>query len=211
MERQQILLSGMKNNMERNSRIIISRKDFVRKIGGEDYIFQQISKSGFTIVQPERLNLQEQLNLMAKSQCIILSEGSFIHWLEILGKSSAAIFLFPRRPLRTRSTQQLVQLVKQKAAFSMIFDEPDFQVSLFKNDVANSIGVYRFSRMEKNLHLLSDYLGERVSIDKSEYFLSVERDLFAYFNKYKVNRNFLDKLVPTEMFLKRVEEVLADI
>jgi len=211
IERQQIYMSGMKSDEERNSRIIISRKDFVRKIGGEDYVFQQISKSGFKIVQPEKLSYEEQLRLMAKSQCIVLSEGSFIHWLEILGKSSAVIFLFPRRPLKTRSTQRQVQLVKQKAAFSTIFNQPDFQVSLFKNDLSNSIGVYTLSRMEKNLSLLSDFLGERVLIDKSEYSHSVERDLLAYFAYYSLNRNLRGKLTPKAQFFERVKEILLNI
>ena len=211
MERQEIRSSRIEIDKRQNLKVIISRKDFVRKVCGEDYIFQKISERGFTLVQPENLSLDEQFTLLTNSQCIVLSEGSFLHWLEILGECNATIFLFPRRPLRTRSTQHQVQLVKQKAPFSKIFNEPDFQISLFKNDVANSVGVYRFSNMEKSLQVISDYLGVRVLIDRSEYLYSVEKDLIAYFNHYGANRNFLGKLVPKEEFFERVREILANI
>lgn len=81
------------------SRVFISRAGMRRGvIAGESAIEAFLTANGFQIVRPEIISLREQLAIYNKAALLLCFEGSAVHALQLLGKISAKVFVFPRMP-----------------------------------------------------------------------------------------------------------------
>ncbi len=65
---------------------------------GASYLDEVLAAAGVTVFHPETVNLREQLRLYRRAQCLIFSEGSAVHALQLLGRLDAAIVVLNRRP-----------------------------------------------------------------------------------------------------------------
>lgn len=67
------------------------------KIGGEAWLEWVLGTHGVTVIRPEALPIERQLNIYASADTLIFSEGSAVHALQLLGRVGA-VHILKRRP-----------------------------------------------------------------------------------------------------------------
>lgn len=85
---------------ERSGRFYISRKNTSRDKGGllgESYIEELLKKLNYTIVYPEEMSVQEQIEIYSSASKLVFVEGSAIHGLQLLGRNYVDVTIFSRR------------------------------------------------------------------------------------------------------------------
>lgn len=69
----------------------------VGQIAAESYLEDALVRTGFTIVYPEEIPLDQQLAAYQSSSTLIFSEGSALHGLQLLGRIDANLGIIGRR------------------------------------------------------------------------------------------------------------------
>ncbi len=78
-------------------RIWVSRSAQVARLAGETAVDRVMSRSGWSVLIPERLPLVEQLTAYASASELVFSEGSAIHALQLLGRVDSRVQVLCRR------------------------------------------------------------------------------------------------------------------
>ena len=84
----------------RRGTVFVTRSRQPYRFGGEAYLDEALRASGIAVVRPEALSLPEQIATYARAETLIVSEGSAIHELELLGTLGRVIVLARRPGLR---------------------------------------------------------------------------------------------------------------
>lgn len=65
---------------------------------GEPYLCSVLDKLGVTVIRPETLSLQEQLEYYQGAEILVFAEGSALHGLQLLGRQDKTVIVLNRRP-----------------------------------------------------------------------------------------------------------------
>jgi hypothetical protein len=68
------------------------------RFAGESYLDEALAAAGVTVFHPESADLHGQFRLYRRARCLIFSEGSALHVLQLLGHLDAEIIILARRP-----------------------------------------------------------------------------------------------------------------
>lgn len=68
------------------------------RFAGESYLDKVFAEAGVTVFHPETVDLPSQLRLYRRTRCLIFSEGSALHALQLLGRLDADVAVLERRP-----------------------------------------------------------------------------------------------------------------
>jgi len=68
------------------------------RFAGESYLDRVFAEAGVTVFHPETVDLHAQLRLYRRARCLIFSEGSALHALQLLGHLDADVAVLARRP-----------------------------------------------------------------------------------------------------------------
>jgi hypothetical protein len=84
---------------EKKGIIYISRSKMPNypKLGGEKYLESYFRKCGIKVVYPEKLLINEQLEIYNSSRCIIMTEGSAYHTFQLFGRALGDVLIIKRR------------------------------------------------------------------------------------------------------------------
>lgn len=83
-----------------NEHVYVSRAGMPVRLGGERFLEQALEAAGVLVVRPEALSVTEQMRLFAGAKHLIVSEGSALHFRQLLGYVPQQITVFSRRPGR---------------------------------------------------------------------------------------------------------------
>ncbi len=79
--------------------VFVSRARWPKgRFAGEAYLDDVLAAAGVTVFHPESADLHTQLRLYRRARCLIFSEGSALHALQLLGRVDAEIVILARRP-----------------------------------------------------------------------------------------------------------------
>ena len=79
--------------------VFVSRARWPKgRFAGESYLDDVLAAAGVTVFHPESADLHTQLRLYRRARCLIFSEGSALHALQLLGRVDAEIVILARRP-----------------------------------------------------------------------------------------------------------------
>lgn len=80
-------------------RIYLGRTHILDKgaLMGESYFSAELQRAGFEYVIPEKLDIHAQAAWLRGADEIVFAEGSSIYSMELLARSSARVFMIPRR------------------------------------------------------------------------------------------------------------------
>src|SRR5437762_8991444 len=79
--------------------VFVSRARWPKgRFAGEAYLDEALAAAGVTVFHPESADLHTQLRLYRRARCLIFSEGSALHALQLLGRLDAEIVILARRP-----------------------------------------------------------------------------------------------------------------
>lgn len=68
------------------------------RFAGESYLDRVLAAAGVTVLHPETVDLQVQLQLYRSARRLIFSEGSALHALQLLGHVDVGVAVLARRP-----------------------------------------------------------------------------------------------------------------
>lgn len=78
--------------------LFVSRAGMPVRFAGEEYIEHLMAENGVRVIRPETMTLREQLAAYAASECLIFTQGSALHGLQLLGRSLHNLHVLPRYP-----------------------------------------------------------------------------------------------------------------
>lgn len=64
---------------------------------GESWFESRLRQNGFTILQPEALAIEDQVQALQAADIVVYAEGSSIYSLELIPRVNAKIYMLPRR------------------------------------------------------------------------------------------------------------------
>jgi hypothetical protein len=197
--------------LETPTRVIIGRRNFPTKIAGEKVIFNKLKNYGFVEIQPESLSLHNQVSILRNARSVIFSEGSFVHWMDILGQLPGEVGFLQRRPAKMQGTAHQISLVRSRFQTHKFSGDPDFQLSAIVNDTTNSIGIYRVNHM---LNFIEEAVGLRISLIKNlviEYLEEVENDAYSLYQYFEKKRSISNRLRDRADFEVELSKILKSI
>lgn len=80
-------------------KLYFGRTHIIKKgtLMGESYFSGVLDANGFASVRPEEFGINVQLSMLSKASHVVFMEGSSIYSIELLAKTSAQLFMIPRR------------------------------------------------------------------------------------------------------------------
>lgn len=93
-------ITAPSSTIERDIRYVFVSRSRWRggRFAGESYLDEVLSAAGVVVVHPENLSLRDQFLLYRRARCLIFSEGSALHSLQLLGHIDSDIVVLIRRP-----------------------------------------------------------------------------------------------------------------
>src|SRR5437762_9112829 len=93
--------------------VFVSRARWPKgRFAGEAYLDEALAAAGVTVFHPESADLHTQLRLYRRARCLIFSEGSALHALQLLGRVDAEVVILARRPWARMTAVSLVPRVR---------------------------------------------------------------------------------------------------
>lgn len=68
------------------------------RFAGESYLEEALAAAGVIVFRPETTDLRAQLRLYRRARCLVFSEGSALHALQLLGHLGSEMVVLVRRP-----------------------------------------------------------------------------------------------------------------
>ena len=80
-------------------RVFVSRARLAEgHFAGESYLDEAMTAAGVTVLHPETVDVHSQMRTYRRARCLIFSEGSAVHALQLLGHLDADLIVLARRP-----------------------------------------------------------------------------------------------------------------
>lgn len=67
---------------------------------GESWFENQFRHNGFSVLQPENLSIEDQVQTLQDAEVVVFAEGSSIYSLELISRTDAKVFMIPRRGVK---------------------------------------------------------------------------------------------------------------
>jgi hypothetical protein len=77
------------------------------RFAGESYLDDTLAAAGVTVFHPETVDFETQMRLYRRARCLIFSEGSALHGLQLLGHLDADVVVLVRRWWKRLAAAQL--------------------------------------------------------------------------------------------------------
>lgn len=84
---------------------------FDGRLLAEPYLAGALARAGVTVLHPQLLDVAAQLDHYRRARCIVFSEGSALHALQLLGRLDAEVAVLVRRPGQRLGRRALVPRV----------------------------------------------------------------------------------------------------
>src|SRR3954454_14831682 len=92
--------------------VFVSRARWPKgRFAGEAYLDEALPAAGVTVFHPESADLHDQFRLYRRARCLIFSEGSALHALQLLGRVDAEVVILARLPGARMTAVSLVPRV----------------------------------------------------------------------------------------------------
>ena len=208
------------NDKERDLKIYYSYSSFVKnkhgikKQFGEEKLESFFKNEGFLIIKPEKLSLDEQLELLSRCCIFASTEGSSSHNTIFLPKNSKAIII-PRGPYQSGYQDALnhagdCDIIYIDSSLSVLTNSDCPWSGPFYYFISDELLSF-FNRSKKGNYLrdnfrdIKKYLNYGLSLKRSNSYAAdnvYSKKLFGYLSEYKRMRSFKNFL--KKLFLKKL-------
>ena len=204
--------AGIVPDKQLPAKIYVSRTPFILRgsFAGERYVEQFFARQGYTIFQPEKHSLHEQLCYYKSAKAIVLAEGAALHVMELLGEISARITVLQRR---NNSDYLFGPLLEARCKTVDFFGTLKVLPSLFVFEGYKS-AAHGSALLVLHAEALKGYLERHLGLDgfdAEEFLATAQQDIAAYLHAYAstLRANEDIKQLPDE-YIKKVEALESD-
>ncbi|WP_395338665.1 glycosyltransferase 61 family protein [Ningiella sp. W23] len=176
---------GLDTSHHLPNKLYVSRKNYLTSgtYAGEAYVESVLKENGFFIFYPENHDLMTQLSHYKSARKIIISEGSAIHTMELLGSIKAEILVIQRRLQTFKFFAPLLEARAEKVQF---FADVEVLPSLRTTKLSpaplpcSALAVVNIDALAQILRNMFDIVG----LDREEMQAQINKDIQCYFDQY---------------------------